>query len=161
MKKGQWIIDFLMEYGWAILVVLIAIGALAYFGILTPDKFIPKCVCDGCYISFIENEEIQYNIINCCYNAYRNNETKKCEYKYQKSYLPIVENELVLEDYCIEWEGWIDRDNMIYNCYDFETQEIKCGFNIDKDYKLWIYDVDTFEATIYNCSRYMISMEVN
>ena len=34
--------EFLMNYGWAILVVLVAIGALAYFGVLSPDKFLPK-----------------------------------------------------------------------------------------------------------------------
>jgi len=36
--------EFLMTYGWAILVVLVAIGALAYFGVLSPDRFLPsKC----------------------------------------------------------------------------------------------------------------------
>lgn len=34
--------EFLMTYGWAILVVLAAIGALAYFGILSPDRFLPS-----------------------------------------------------------------------------------------------------------------------
>ena len=43
-KKAQAAMEFLMTYGWAILVVLIAIGALAYFGVLNPDKFLPeKC----------------------------------------------------------------------------------------------------------------------
>jgi len=43
-KKSQVALEFLMTYGWAILVVLVAIGALAYFGILSPDKFLPsKC----------------------------------------------------------------------------------------------------------------------
>ena len=33
-----------MTYGWAILVVLAAIAALAYFGVLNPDRFLPeKC----------------------------------------------------------------------------------------------------------------------
>jgi len=33
-----------MTYGWAILVVLVAIGALAYFGVLSPEQFLPeKC----------------------------------------------------------------------------------------------------------------------
>lgn len=40
--KGQAAMEFLMTYGWAILVVLIAIGALAYFGVLSPQKFLPK-----------------------------------------------------------------------------------------------------------------------
>ena len=40
-KKGQAAMEFLMTYGWAILVVLIAIGALAYFGVLSPERFLP------------------------------------------------------------------------------------------------------------------------
>jgi hypothetical protein len=40
--------EFLMTYGWAILVVLAAIGALAYFGVLSPDRFLPeKCTMTG------------------------------------------------------------------------------------------------------------------
>jgi hypothetical protein len=43
-RKGQAAMEFLMTYGWAILVVLAAIGALAYFGVLSPDRFLPeKC----------------------------------------------------------------------------------------------------------------------
>lgn len=36
-KKGQAGTDFLMTYGWAILVVLAAIGAMAYLDIFTPS----------------------------------------------------------------------------------------------------------------------------
>ena len=53
-KKAQAAMEFLMTYGWAILVVLVAIGALAYFGILNPQRFLPNsCTiapglsCDG------------------------------------------------------------------------------------------------------------------
>ena len=43
-RRSQAALEFLMTYGWAILVVLVAIGALAYFGVLSPDKFLPsKC----------------------------------------------------------------------------------------------------------------------
>lgn len=41
-KKGQAAMEFLMTYGWAILVVLAAIGALAYFGVLSPDNLLPE-----------------------------------------------------------------------------------------------------------------------
>ena len=41
-KKSQAALEFIMTYGWAILVVLVAIGALAYFGVLSPDKFLPR-----------------------------------------------------------------------------------------------------------------------
>ena len=33
--------EFLMTYGWALLVVLVAIGALAFFGVLNPGQFLP------------------------------------------------------------------------------------------------------------------------
>ena len=43
-RSGQAALEFIMTYGWAILVVLVAVGALAYFGVLSPDKFLPsKC----------------------------------------------------------------------------------------------------------------------
>jgi len=43
-KRGQSATEFLMTYGWAILVVVVAIAALAYFGVLSPDQFLPeKC----------------------------------------------------------------------------------------------------------------------
>jgi len=45
VRKGQAAMEFLMTYGWAILVVLVAIGALAYFGVLSPEQFLPeKCI---------------------------------------------------------------------------------------------------------------------
>ena len=43
-KRAQAAMEFLMTYGWAILVVLAAIGALAYFGVLSPGNLLPqKC----------------------------------------------------------------------------------------------------------------------
>ena len=46
-KKAQAAMEFLMTYGWAILVVLAAIAALAYFGVLSPEKFLPeKCLME-------------------------------------------------------------------------------------------------------------------
>lgn len=48
MKRGQAALEFLMTYGWAFLVVLILIGALAYFGVLSPKNFMgDKCLAPG------------------------------------------------------------------------------------------------------------------
>jgi uncharacterized protein (UPF0333 family) len=45
MRRGQAALEFIMTYGWAIIAVLAAIGALAYFGVLSPSKYLPdKCV---------------------------------------------------------------------------------------------------------------------
>ncbi|MFH1134360.1 MAG: hypothetical protein V1735_07795 [Nanoarchaeota archaeon] len=44
MRRAQAAMEFIMTYGWAILVVLAAIGALAYFGVLNPANLLPeKC----------------------------------------------------------------------------------------------------------------------
>jgi len=43
-KKAQAALEYLVTYGWAFLVVLAAIGALSYFGLLNPQKYMPdKC----------------------------------------------------------------------------------------------------------------------
>jgi len=43
-KRAQAAMEFLMTYGWAILVVLVVIGALSYFGVLNPSQLLPeKC----------------------------------------------------------------------------------------------------------------------
>jgi len=43
-KKAQAAMEFLMTYGWAILVVLVVIGALAYFGVISVTNVLPeKC----------------------------------------------------------------------------------------------------------------------
>jgi nicotinamide riboside transporter PnuC len=48
-KKSQAFLEFLTVYGWAFLVILVMIGALAYFEILSPSyKYNPdKDICDG------------------------------------------------------------------------------------------------------------------
>lgn len=46
MRKSQSTLEFLMTYGWAIVVVIIAIGSLAYFGVLDVYKWVPES-CTG------------------------------------------------------------------------------------------------------------------
>lgn len=41
-KKSQAALEFLTTYGWAFLVILIMIGTLAYFGILSPSRILPN-----------------------------------------------------------------------------------------------------------------------
>ena len=46
-RRGQAAIEFLSTYGWAILVVLITVSALGYFGVLNPAKLLPEsCLTD-------------------------------------------------------------------------------------------------------------------
>ena len=60
--------EFLMTYGWAILVVLAAIGALAYFGVLKPQQFMPdQCILVpgvACLDFKVSSDEISIIIAN-------------------------------------------------------------------------------------------------
>ena len=42
MKRGQAALEFLSTYGFAFLIILVMIGALAYFGVLDPTRFLPN-----------------------------------------------------------------------------------------------------------------------
>ena len=43
-KRAQAALEYLVTYGWAFLVILAAIAALSYFGLLNPEKYMPdKC----------------------------------------------------------------------------------------------------------------------
>ena len=92
MKKGQSICDFMIEFGWALLVVLVIVAVLAYFGFFySPPPFEPDCQCDGCRLQFTDNEEEQTNAISCCYESYYNEELEKCVRKYQVATINATE----------------------------------------------------------------------
>ncbi len=67
MKKAQAAMEFLMTYGWAILVVLLAIAALAYFGVLNPGKYLPSsCTFPqglGCVESMVDSSSNNVTLV--------------------------------------------------------------------------------------------------
>lgn len=70
-RKGQAALEFMMTYGWAILVVLAAIGALSYFGVLDPGRLTPEtCVtssgfgCLGKPVTDATAGEVSFSISN-------------------------------------------------------------------------------------------------
>ncbi len=72
MKKSQAAMEFLMTYGWAILVVLTAISALAYFGVLDPQRFFPsKCIIDSPEL-FCRDQQVSYERYPLVFSPYEN-----------------------------------------------------------------------------------------
>jgi len=69
-RRAQAAMEFLMTYGWAILVVLAAIAALAYFGVMSPAKFFPEsCTISptagmACLDFRVDQTEVTLMIIN-------------------------------------------------------------------------------------------------
>ncbi|MAE42212.1 hypothetical protein CMO93_00445 [Candidatus Woesearchaeota archaeon] len=53
-KRSQAALEFLTTYAWAFLIILIMIGALAYFGILNPSKILPDRCTFGTEISCVD-----------------------------------------------------------------------------------------------------------
>jgi hypothetical protein len=47
MREVSTLMEFLMTYGWAILMIGTCLFALVYFNVLTPDRFDPDYK-DGC-----------------------------------------------------------------------------------------------------------------
>jgi hypothetical protein len=70
-RKGQAALEFMMTYGWAILVVLAAIGALSYFGVLNPSRFTPDtCLasvpfsCPGKPLISLTTNNVVFSFVN-------------------------------------------------------------------------------------------------
>jgi hypothetical protein len=53
-KRAQAALEFLTTYGWAFLVILIIIAAIAYFGILNPSKILPNRCNFGSEVQCLE-----------------------------------------------------------------------------------------------------------
>lgn len=66
--KGQAALEFMSTYGWAILVVMISIATLSYFGFANPQKILPdKCIFGNgmvCQDSKITTIAINMSVIN-------------------------------------------------------------------------------------------------
>ena len=97
-KKAQEAMEFLMTYGWAIIVVLVAIGALAYFGVLgDSSKFQCNNFPEGCICELTCQEVYEDNYDTIFLQEYK--EWKRiCEYEETDSN---------------DWGWTYDR----YNCY--------------------------------------------
>lgn len=50
MKKGQSAMEYLMTYGWAILIIIVVIASLYAMGVFNPPKLVP---CSPCFSYFI------------------------------------------------------------------------------------------------------------
>mgnify|MGYP001593899594 CR=1 FL=1 len=62
-KKVQAALEFLMSYGWAILIMVVVIAALAYFGVLSPDAlFSDKCILPA-GITCLDHKVESYQVI--------------------------------------------------------------------------------------------------
>ena len=103
-KKSQAAMEFLMTYGWALLVVIIVIAALAFFGLLNPGRFLPEKCEIGPGISCLEATASTNNatmsdgnntndlITNDTIYMNYNNMEQHIEYLWNHGIVPYLEN---------------------------------------------------------------------
>ncbi len=85
MRKAQAALEFLTTYGWAFLVILIMIGALAYFGVLNPKGLLPGRCTFGPEVDCVE-----YTIDSTTVTVkfrFRNNAGATADFNFTATYL--------------------------------------------------------------------------
>lgn len=55
LRKSQAAMEFLMTYGWAIVVVMVMVGVLAYFGVFNVKAFLPRRCLSGSDMSCMQD----------------------------------------------------------------------------------------------------------
>ena len=67
-KKSESAVEFLATYGWAFIVILVMVGALAYFGVLDTDHLLLEHECmEQTAKNYCEEQDMLFSEI---YNAY-------------------------------------------------------------------------------------------
>ena len=68
--KSQVALEFMMTYGWGIMIALVSVSAIAYFGVLNPDRFFPTaCTLEtGIGCADFKINEGPYICTNCACN---------------------------------------------------------------------------------------------
>ena len=65
--KSQSAMEYLMTYGWSILIIAVVLGALSFLGIFNPVTFAPKATAGGCQV--VKNSELGIsNLEGSCNN---------------------------------------------------------------------------------------------
>jgi len=54
VPRGQAALEYLITYGWGFLVILVMLGALAYFGYLTPSRYVPARCSFGMQLECVD-----------------------------------------------------------------------------------------------------------
>jgi len=132
MRKGQAALEFLTTYGWAFLVILVMIGALAYFGVLNPKAMLPGRCTFGPEVDCLE-----YRITSGAANGgavsfrFRNNVGSTADFTFNATYLGGTNPSVACNSYSSILVG--------------RTNEVNCTF--DTGNKFPVGDKVKFEIT--------------
>ena len=68
--KNQSAMEYLMTYGWSILIVAVVLGALSFLGVFNPLTFAPKASSGSCQVArpFGPGTTTDINLLGSCSN---------------------------------------------------------------------------------------------
>lgn len=55
-KRGQAALEYLVTYGWGFVIIIVVVGALAYFGFLNPTRYIPARCSFGSQLECVDDK---------------------------------------------------------------------------------------------------------
>jgi hypothetical protein len=73
MRRGQAALEYLVTYGWGFIIIIVVIGALAYFGFLNPTRYIPARCAFGSQLECIDDKLEASGVSGKIYLKFRNN----------------------------------------------------------------------------------------
>ena len=65
-------------------------------------------------------------------------------------------------DYCVQWGGFIERDELVFQCYNFNEQKVISDYNIQGVNELVITSYLNQERVLarHQCTKYVKSVDV-
>ena len=72
-RRGQAALEYVITYGWGFLVIILTLGALAYFGFLSPSRYIPARCDFGSQLECSDYKVTSEGTNGAVYLQFRNN----------------------------------------------------------------------------------------
>ena len=132
MKRGQAALEFLTTYGWAFLVILVMIGALAYFGVLNPKGLLPSRCTFGPEISCLE-QQVSASGSQLSFR-FRNDVGSTASFSFNATYLGGTNPEVSCTDVLNLGAGRVDEVNCTFD----GTHGGQANFNVGDTVKFSI-----------------------
>ena len=66
-------------------------------------------------------------------------------------------------DYCTEWDGFINREDLLRGCFNYKTLEIECDWNVSQENELTLFDYNNKSMIINTrqCTRLVKSVRID
>lgn len=93
-KRGQAAIEYLVTYGWTILIIIVTFGLILYFDVLSPSKFLPQQCEFGeqikCVDMYLDQNSFMIKFLNNFPKEIKITDVQSDEYTIQPCDLDVI-----------------------------------------------------------------------